>query len=125
MKTIKAHLKAVALIWSILIFFQGCTVYKSSVSLEEASRIDSRVKVYTTTNESYKFERIGVDEGKYYGVKKSNGEIVNIPLERNELYKVLLKDNTRSIISTVSVVLGSVYAGMLLAFWIGQGASFD
>ena len=46
MKAIKIHLKAVALFFSILIFFQGCTVYKStSVTLEEAVRADTKVRI--------------------------------------------------------------------------------
>jgi hypothetical protein len=109
MKTIKKHLKSVALILSMLIFFQGCTVYKSvPVSIEQAAQNDQKVKVITKSNEKLKFNRIGVEDGNYYGVKKSNGVVVKKPLDQNFINTIKEKDKTLSTILSIGIPLGIV-----------------
>jgi hypothetical protein len=109
MKTIKKHLKSVALILSMLIFFQGCTVYKSvPVSIEQAAQNDQKVKVITKSNEKLKFNRIGVEDGNYYGVKKSNGVVVKTPLDQNFINTIKKKDKTLSTILSIGIPLGIV-----------------
>jgi len=64
MKTLKKQFKSVALILSMLILFQGCTVYKSvPISLEQAVQNESKVKVETKDNRTMKFNRIGIENG--------------------------------------------------------------
>ena len=72
-KTIRKQFKSVVLILSMLILFQGCIVYKSvPISLEQAAQNETKVRVKTKTNEKFRFNRIGVEDGKFYGVKKRN-----------------------------------------------------
>ena len=54
MKTSTKHLKVVALIFSVVILFQSCvTVYKSgNVTLEEAVRADTKVRISTNDNKT-------------------------------------------------------------------------
>ena len=53
-KTLKTHLKTVALIFATLILFQGCTVYKSVPStLEEAYKSQTKVKIKTIDNQLF------------------------------------------------------------------------
>jgi len=89
--------KTIALILSMLILLQGCTVYKSaSVSLEQAALVQTKVKLETKSGEKLKFIRIGVENGNYYGVKKVKGNIVKVPLETNYIKSVKLKDKFQS-----------------------------
>ena len=114
MKTLKKQFKSVALILSMLILFQGCTVYKSaSVTLEHAVQNDSKVKVITKNNEKLKFMRIGIENGNYYGVKKSNGVILKTPLDQDSINIINEKDKTLSTILSIAipvVIIGGALA---------------
>ena len=106
MKTLKKQLKIVALFLSALIFFQGCTVYKSvPISLEQAVQNESKVRVRTNSNEKLKFMRIGIENGNYYGVKKSNGVIVNTPLDQDVIDTINEKDKTLSTVLSIATPL--------------------
>ena len=130
--------KTIALILSMLILLQGCTVYKSaSVSLEEAALVQTKVKLETKSGEKLKFIRIGVENGNYYGVKKVKGDktppnitqITNwvifgrdkafnykaVPLETNYIKSVKLKDEFKSTVYTISTTL------LLLTIWAMSG----
>ncbi len=124
MKIIKQQIRPMTFLFGILILFQSCVAYKSqNFTLEEAAKIDNKVKVHTVTNEYLKFKRIGVDNGQYYGLKKVKGELVRVPLDRTELNKIRVKDNTAStIFTTTAGFIGSI--GILaLSVWIGDGAN--
>jgi hypothetical protein len=92
---------------------QGCTAYKSSsVSLEEASISESKVKVKTNFNKTYYFQSIVFEDGNYFGINKFKGEIVKIRLDENYLEKVLIKDNQKSTIYTIAaplILIGLVF----------------
>jgi len=69
MKTSTRLLKVVALFFSVLILFQGCTVYKSTnVTLEEAVKADTKVRLKTKDHQTLKFKKIGIEDGKFYGL---------------------------------------------------------
>ena len=106
MKTIKIHLKVAALFFTVLILLQGCTVYKSvPISLEQAVQNESKVRVRTNSNEKLKFNRIGFEDGKYFGVKKSNNVIVKTPLDQNFINIINEKDKTGSTILSIAIPL--------------------
>lgn len=74
MSTFKKHIKSVTLILSVLILFQGCSVYKSTpISLEKASGIEGKVKVITKSNDRLKFKQISQENGNYYGINRKMG----------------------------------------------------
>ena len=114
MKTIKTHLRKAAMVFAALILFQGCTVYKSAnYTLDEAVISETKAKVETNNNQTLKFKRIGLADGKYYGVKEIKGLIVKTPLNEKYINKVRLKDKTMSTILTVAipvVIIASVLA---------------
>ena len=86
MRTLKVHLKGVALFFSVLILFQGCTVYKSaSVTLDEASKSNTHVRVKTFDNQSLKFSRIEVVNNKIHGIKIHNGFTSITPIEKDNI----------------------------------------
>lgn len=120
MKTIKQHFRTVARILSLLVFFQGCTVYRSvPVSLEQATQNESKVKVRTKRNDKLKFKRIGVEDGNYYGVKKSKGVIVKTPLDSNFIDSINEKNRTLSTILSIGIPV--IIVGGLIAIAAASG----
>ena len=105
MKTIKKHLKVFALFISVLILIQSCTIYKStSVTLEEASKTNNKVKVEKRNGQKVKYSKIVVlNDGNFYGVKKEKYLFNNILLDQNDIDKIQLKDKTMSTILTVAI----------------------
>jgi len=126
MKAIKKQIKSVTLILSMLILLQGCTVYKSaSVTLDQASKSEIKVKVETKSGEKLKFKRIGVEDGNYYGVKKVKGNIVKVPLDANYVNNVKLKDKTLSTILTIAFPIAIITGGLIIFannFSVGIGS---
>lgn len=115
MKIIKKQIKTIALILSMLILFQGCTVYKSAnVSLDQASKADIKTKVSTKDGEKLKFERIGVEDEKYYGVRKVKGELIKVPLNEDYIEYVKLKDKTTSTILTIALPVAIIVGAVLI-----------
>ena len=113
MKTIDKYLKVVALFFATFILFQGCTVYKSaSVSLDEASKSNTKVRVKTFDNQSLKFDRIEVTNNKIIGVKINNGERSITLIEKDNIEKIQLKDKATSTILSIGIPV-VVIAGIL------------
>jgi hypothetical protein len=113
--------KTIALILSMLILLQGCTVYKSaSVSLEQAALEENKVRLETKSGEKLKFIRIGVENGNYYGVKKVKGDKAlnykTVPLETNYIKNVKLKDETLSTILTIVTPIVFILGWAMSAF---------
>ncbi len=116
MKTIKKQIKPKVLVFVLLILFQSCTVYKSAnVSLEQASKKEIKTKIITSSDEKLKFKFIQTDQGKYYGVKKIEGEIVKTPLNEQYIKKIVLKDKTLSLILTIAIPLVLIIGGLAFA----------
>jgi len=122
MKIIRKQIKHLAVLFASLILLQSCVVayHGTNVSLEQAAQQDSKVKVKTITNETYEFRHIVFEDGKFYGVQKRGSEMVNIPLEVNELNMVRLHDKTMS--TVLSITIPVVLIGVLIAL-IGSNVS--
>jgi hypothetical protein len=125
MKTIKKQFKSVALILSMIILLQGCTAYKSvSISLEQAVQNESKVRVKTNSNEKLRFNRIGVENGNYYGVNKSNGLIFKTPLDQTVVKSINEKDKTVSTILSIGIPL-IIIGGVVAIAAPGFGGGFS
>ena len=124
MKTIKKHLKVFALFFSVLILIQGCTIYKStSVTLEEASKTNNKVRVEKRNGEKVKYSKIVVlNDGNFYGVKKEKYLFNNILIDQNDIDKIQLKDKTMSTILTVAIPV--VIIGVI-AYALRDGIAVD
>ena len=107
MKTIKKQIKPIALLFGLLILLQSCVVYKQT-SLEKAVKLEKKAKIQTKGNEILKFQRIGFEDEKFYGIKKIEGEMVKIPLDSTIIKKVMIPDKTLSIVFWVVMPLGIV-----------------
>lgn len=104
MKFIRTFIKKIAFILSLLLLFQGCTVYqKAAITLEEAYQANDKVRVETKIGEKFKFNYIDFEEGVFYGVKDKYGEITKLPLDSNYIERIKLKDKTGSILASILI----------------------
>ncbi|GAA4943649.1 hypothetical protein GCM10023314_15820 [Algibacter agarivorans] len=114
MKAIDRNLKLVTFFFVTLMLLQSCTVYKTpSVTLDEASKSNSKVRVKTIDNQSLKFDRIQVADNKVYGSSIINREMIITTIEKDNIEKIQLKDKTTSTILTI-VSLAGVTLGMFV-----------
>jgi len=124
MKTLKKQLRSITLLLAIVMIFQSCTVYKSAnVTLDQAVQNESKVKVRTINNERFKFNRIGVEDGNYYGVKKNNSVVIKTPLDQNFIKTINEKDKTLSTILSIGIPV--VIVGGVIAVAAASCCSFD
>ena len=105
MKTLRKKIKTVALFFTALILLQGCVAYQNTaVTLEQAAQEQKPTKVNTITNKTYYFKQIVFEEDQFYGLKKVKGEMVKMPVDTNETYKVFVQDKNKSTWATVAVI---------------------
>ena len=77
MKKLKRKLTPIAFLLGVIIFFQGCTVYKGqNVTLDRAVEEVTKTKLVTNYGITHKFKRVEKEDGHYYGIKRTKGEIV-------------------------------------------------
>jgi hypothetical protein len=120
MKSIGQHLKAVALFFVTVMLCQSCTVYKaSSVTLDEASKSNTKVRVMKTNGEHVKYSRIvALNEGHFYGVQKVNGLSKNMPIHQDDIVRLNLKNRETSAILNIGIAV------VIIAF-IWSAATFN
>ena len=120
MKTTR-HFKVVVFFFFVLILFQSCvTVYKSSnVTLEEAVKADTKVKITTNDNKTLKYLNITKINQEYFGIKKINGDLIKIPIQIENIEMVRLKNKPISMIIGGLIYLGGfiviVVTGVVLS----------
>ena len=114
----------IAFFFSALLFFQGCTVYRSAnITLEEAAKKRTDVKITTHDNHVYTFSKVKFEEGEYYGYRnvslKNNGKYKVHVIEEN-VAKIQLKDGNKSnTMTNISYgVLGAAVLGILIAIGV-------
>ena len=122
MRTLKVHLKVVALFFSVLILFQGCTVYKNqNISLDQAAATKDKVKIVTKNNQTVKYLNITKINQEYFGFKKVNGDLTKIPIQKEDIEIVRIKDKPMSAVVGVLTFLG----GLIVATAVGVLISGD
>jgi hypothetical protein len=121
MKTTTRRLKVVALLFSVLILSQGCvTVYKSgNVTLEEAVKADTKVRITTNDNQTIKYLNITKINQEYFGIKKVNSDLTKIPIQNKDIEKVRIKNKPMSTVVGALIYLGGfivvVVTGVVLS----------
>ncbi len=104
----------ITLLFAFIMLFRGCTVYKSMpVSLEQAVKNETKVKVKTKSGKKLKFKRIEIEKGNYYGVKYFQGKMEKIYLEPKFIDSINEKDKTLSIILSIGILV-TVNGGLFL-----------
>ena len=121
MKILRKHLKLISLFLSFTFLLQSCKVYQSrTVSADEASQSNKRIKVNSIRNDTYKFEELRKEDDKLYGIvkKKSstakhlsfqsyeeidNGKYVKILLPDNIVKEIHLQNKTMSTVLNIAI----------------------
>ena len=106
MKTIKQHLRIATSMLSIIIFLQGCAVYKKTpVTLDEAVLSNTMVKLHTIYNETLTFRRIKkTEDNKFYGINLKDGINVSTPINKAEINSVRIKNKKVSAAGNYAIV---------------------
>jgi hypothetical protein len=89
------------------------------VSLDQAVQSESKVRVYTNTNEKLKFKRITLENGSYYGVQKFNSKTIRTPLDQDYINRINEKDKTLSTVLNIGIPIVIVGALIGIAFYYG------
>ncbi len=130
MKTLKIYFKPISYLLTFLILLQGCIVYKSKpVTLEEAVKANTQVKIKTKDNQTIKFKSIAFEEGSFFGVNNfykddpfdvSKKVVIKTPIEVNIVESVKVKNKTMTIIlpfATPIILLGILIIGYTIPTW--------
>ena len=65
------HLKFIALVLVSIMTLPSCSIYYSNTAtMDEAIQSDNKVKIITTTNDTYKFKKLQTEDDQIYGVIK-------------------------------------------------------
>lgn len=112
MEAIKKRLKFIAWILTTLMLFQSCVVYhKTPTTLEKASQEQIKTKVTNTDGAISKYKFISFEDGIYYGnLEEDWGEYKKIPLVREEIMNVRMKNKTASTLVTIVAIAIPVIA---------------
>ncbi len=98
-------IKLLALIFCFLIFFQSCSVYKpTSLTLNQVSEKDNKIKIRTNDKRTLKFNHIKVIDGSYYGVNKNESK--RILIFEKDIESIKLRDRKASTLSTIVLLTG-------------------
>ncbi|RLD27394.1 MAG: hypothetical protein DRI75_09640 [Bacteroidetes bacterium] len=114
MKATTRHI--VALFLSTLIFFQGCSVYKSAnVTLEEAVRAETKGRIIKKNGKKIKFLKVVFEDGQYKSIEKLGGGTVKTQIEVDKIEKVQFKDKVLSIILPIGIYIILIGVGSKLS----------
>ena len=117
----KKKLVCGSLIFTFLI--QSCTVYqKTPVSISEAVATDKKVLITKTDDTKQKFRKIEQIDGRYLGIIKSNGNLVNVPLIESDIKSIRTVNKAASTLGTVGIVSG---VALIVLSIIGINAAND
>jgi len=115
MKTLRKKIRTVALFFTALILLQGCVAYqKTAVTLEQAAQEQKKVKVNRTNNSTYTFKYITNEDGQFFGVKKKSGDIVKLPLLKDDIIKIRIQNKSASTWSTIAVIAVPIIALVII-----------
>jgi len=119
--------RTIALIFSGLLLFQSCVIYrKTPTTLEKAAQEQVKTKVTNTNGEIFKYKFISYENGIYYGnVEEDWGEFKKVPLDSEDILNVRTKNKTASTLVTIVAITIPVIAftGYMIAesFTLGSG----
>ncbi|CAN5251345.1 hypothetical protein BH23BAC2_BH23BAC2_26570 [soil metagenome] len=124
----KAHFgifRIISIMLTLIILCQSCTVYRyKNISINEAIETKSKVRVKTTSNKNYVFNKIEKNEEIVYGIANKNSKEVRqlvdqiipesasenkvkIRLVENSIEEINPKNKTLSVLVPIGVVIAS------------------
>ena len=102
----------IVLLSIFIVIFSSCsTYYESSVSLEQASIQESKVRIETKNKEVDKYQKVIKEKDEYYGVSKSNEKEL---LVESNLKSVRLYDKSGSTINSILAGVGIAAVALTL-----------
>ena len=126
MRTLKTRLKTFAYFFIVIMLLQSCVAYhKASVSLEQAEQSKKMIKVKTNSNQTYRFNKIVLEEEQYYGLKKEKGEIVKIAISHYGTSEFFLRSKRKSTWATIGVIALPVSLLYFTALTLRNNLTFD
>ena len=115
MKFLHSKIKSVAIFLAILLLSQGCTVYKGSITLDEAVAGKQKVKVTTSEySKPLQFSKIEQVNGEYVGMPKRYGSSEAVILQKDKITQIKEHDKTTSNIITFSPLALIIGLGIIL-----------
>ncbi|MDC8002846.1 hypothetical protein POV27_02165 [Aureisphaera galaxeae] len=100
---------------ALLFVLQGCTVYKGSITLEQAVNGQRKVKVITSDSDTPKeYEKITLVDGEYRGTPKRYSQGTEEVIDTSKIVEIKEHDKTLSTIISFSPLVVIVAAGILL-----------
>ncbi|GAA4281337.1 hypothetical protein [Gaetbulibacter aestuarii] len=124
MKPLENHINHLGFLLAILIFFQSCTVYQSqTISLEEASKSNVKSRVESANGKKIRFARIYHEEGDYFGIQRSKGNLIKIKLKADQIKRINPKNKTMTVVASIGIPI-AVMAGVVLAVGLSDQGSY-
>ncbi len=120
-------MKKISFLLVLLILFQSCSIYHAPTSAEKAVAADKKVKIVTTDNKKYKFNRLEQKDDGLFGIVKRNsstakklaqmpgiteGNFRVIDLAQMNIEKIQVRDKTGSVLITVAITVVAVLAAL-------------
>ena len=92
-------------VFNFAFLLQSCTVYqKNSVTISEIAAAKNNVVITKTDNTKHKYRKIEQIDGQYFGIIKSNGNIVNVPLKESNIKSIRPLNKTASTLVIVGII---------------------
>ncbi len=105
MNLLKTSFRAIAFFFLTLTLLQSCVAYHMTpVSLQQAEQSKKRVKMKTSTDQTFKFKQIVLEENQFYGLKKEKGELVKVAISDYGTNEVFLHSKSKSTWITLAVI---------------------
>ena len=116
MALLKTSFRTISLFFLTLTLLQSCVAYQNTpVSLLQAEESQKRVKMKTSSNETYTFKQIILEEGQFYGLKKEKRELVKIAIYDAGTNEVFLHSKSKSTWITLTVIVVPLIVVRILA----------
>ena len=116
MALLKTSFRTISLFFLTLRLLQSCVAYQNTpVSLLQAEESKKRVKMKTSSNETYTFKQIILEEGQFYGLKKEKRELVKIAIYDAGTNEVFLHSKSKSTWITLTVIVVPLIVVRILA----------
>ncbi len=113
----KSNLKYKSILYmlALLLIVQSCVVYKKTpVSLEQAKIANQKTLVTTVDKVKYKFNRILLIDGMYYGEIKKGNKYEMVLLNETDIKNIRPIDKTASTLGNIAIIVGTVGTVILI-----------
>lgn len=125
MKRIIWYVRSAYLLLALLILFQGCSLYKGSITLEEAVASQKRVKVSTSENpKPLEFKRIELVNGEYIGLPNRYDHSGEKIINKESITEIKEYDKTASDVVTFAPIVIIIGIGILLFSGSSDGGGY-